>query len=583
MTIGQISGYIKQAVIAAGYETPDHFSVDIPEQVQFGDFATNVALIVSKNTKTQPVVVARTIADTLSTLLSEIGIVSVAGPGFINIALLGSTVLGALSNLSTREKITRALHSPAVSGTVMVEYTDPNPFKEFHIGHLMPNVIGEAIARLYESTGHSVLRANYQGDVGPHVAKALWGMQQLSIEYTKLIGTSDGREKARFLGRAYATGAAAYEANGDAKNAIDEINKKLYGILDGSVIDTGLRNLFDTGRQWSLDHFEELYTILGTKFDYYFFESEMAVPGIEIVKKFLSLGLFEISDGAVIYRGERVGLCTQVFLTSHNTPTYGTKDLALNTKKFEMIPGLARSIIVTGSEQNAYFQVLLSALGVINPVVAARTTHIGHGLMLGIDGKKISSRKGGGVSGEGLIHEVCELVREKMTAAEKQSHHTSISDELVFSIAVGAIKYVILKQSPGKNIVFDFEHSISFEGDSGPYLMYTYARMASVIRRATTMSVVPRLCADSPVSQLERVALRYPDVVLRGLAENSAHGVTGYLLKLTHEFNSWYGQHQVVDSTDMVLSGHRLAVVSAVYTILGHGLWVLGIHAPESM
>ena len=312
--------------------------------------------------------------------------------------------------------------------TLMVEYTDPNPFKLFHIGHLMSNAIGESIARLYEACGAKVIRVTWQGDVGMHIAKAIWG---------------DGD---------YAAGSRAYDENPEARKEIEEINKKIYNKSDPEIMAR-----YEKGRKESLEYFEKIYKRLGTKFDRYFFESEEGPKGLKIVKRHPNI--FVESDGAIVFHGSH----TRVFVNSQGLPTYEAKELGLNQEKFNLYhPDL--SLIVTGSEITGYFKVLMEAMKLVMPDVAAKTRHIPHGMMR-LSSGKMSSRTGDIVTADDFIDQV-----KAKTGSEE--------------VAIGAIKYSILKQGMGHDIVFDFEKSLAINGDSGVYLQYTHARMQSILAKS---------------------------------------------------------------------------------------------------
>ena len=223
-------------------------------------------------------------------------------------------------------------------------------------------------------------RANYQGDVGPHVAKAIWGIEKLGLD------ASDSSA----LGKAYAAGSEAYESDATAKQEIDALNAKVYDRADAHV-----NEVYAAGRKASLAHFEELYKILGTKFDHYFFESETAPRGVALVQAHPKV--FIQSDGAIVYRGEDDGLHTRVFLTSKGLPTYETKELGLAELKAETWD-FDTSITITAHEQSDYFEVVLAAMKKVLPALAAKITHISHGMMRFADGK-MSSRTGNVITG----------------------------------------------------------------------------------------------------------------------------------------------------------------------------------------
>ena len=260
-------------------------TLEFASDLSHGDLSSNAALQYAKELKLSP----RALAEALVAEMGSIpGIlkIDVAGPGFINFTLESLRLAKVLAE--GREQGGGWGKNESLLGKeVMVEYTDPNPFKAFHIGHLMSNAIGESLARLKEFAGAKVIRANYQGDVGVHIACAIWGMQKLAIKPTS----------ADEFGRAYAEGATAYKENQEAKAEIDSINKKIY---DRS--DTALNALYDMGREESLAAFERIYALLGTKFDRYFFESETGPKGKEIV--LANPEVFPESDGARVFKGE---------------------------------------------------------------------------------------------------------------------------------------------------------------------------------------------------------------------------------------------------------------------------------------
>ena len=456
------------------------FELTAPPDVAMGDYATNIAFALARQNFDEQNLSgqakkrrsAKEWAEEVSKTLEDLDIVektSVAGAGFVNIFLKNEFLQGELeviaadSNYGTGEFYK--------GKRVMVEYTDPNPFKQFHIGHLMTNVIGESIACLFEASGAEVLRVNYQGDVGVHVASSVWGMMKLSGEVPK--EDAHTAEKMVFLGRTYALGAKAYKEDPSAKEEIDAINKKIYERGDAEIDE-----MYDRGREWSLDYFEIMYARLGTKFNHYFFESEVGPDGLEIVKTHPDV--FTESQGAVIFPGEQYGLHNRVFINSLGLPTYEAKELGLNKRKFkEYNPDL--SLIVTANEINEYFRVLLKAMELAVPEAAQKTKHIGHG-MLRLPTGKMSSRTGDVITAESLIDKVRGLVAEKVR--EREGLTDVEKKEIQESVALAAIRYSILKQGIGKDIIFDFEKSVAFTGDSGPYLQYTYARLENILKQA---------------------------------------------------------------------------------------------------
>ena len=532
----------------------DSVPLEFTGDLKRGDFASSVALQHAKEAGLAP----RDLAEKILAVLSEMeGVekVDIAGPGFINFYLEPEIFAGVIEEVTSNPEQwgRNSLHKDK---KIMVEYTDPNPFKEFHIGHLMSNAIGESIARLMEFTSADVKRANYQGDVGPHVAKAIWAIQKLGLDQNSAVD----------LGKAYAGGAAAYEHDAAAKPEIDRINAEVYDRSNPVV-----NSIYDAGRATSLGHFEEIYKLLGTKFDYYFFESETAPRGLSIVQKHGEV--FEKSDGAMVYKGEQDGLHTRVFITQKGLPTYETKDLGLAELKDETW-SFDTSITVTAHEQAGYFAVVLAAMRKVLPEIAAKIRHVSHGMMRFAEGK-MSSRTGNVVTGESLLKELAEVARER--ASESRAEDPA---KLAEEIAVGAIKYQILKQASGRDIIFDRTRALSLEGDSGPYLQYTYARATQVFAKAAGEGIKPVVERTTAPIGLVRMMYRFPAVVERAAAELEPHLVTNFLIEFAAAFNRWYAQVRIVEGKD---APHKVAITDAARITLRQGLYLLGIPAPEKM
>jgi arginyl-tRNA synthetase len=545
------------------------FVVEHPKDLAHGDYATNVALVIAKTLNKNPKEVAEILVQAIKKSGSErIAQVSVAGPGFINMTLsrtyftqeVGKAILPNFGNVQTLSR-----------KRIMVEYTDPNPFKPFHIGHLMTNAIGEAIARILEANGAHVIRANYQGDVGLHVAKAIYGL----LECGKPDMTKSANENALAIGACYVAGSKAYEEDAAAKARIDEINKAVYERTDDAV-----NELYDWGREVTLIAFESIYSMLGTSFDYYFFESEMAGKGKALVEEWLSKGVFEESDGAVVFRAEKYDpkLHTRVFTTRAGLPTYEAKELGLVMTKFEKEP-LDTSITITADEQLGIISVVTEAIRHIKPELVPKMRHIIHGMMRFADGK-MSSRTGNVITGESLLADAIARSTEKM---EGRIDDDALRARIAQSVGVAAIKYAILRQGIGGNIVYDPENSVSFEGDSGPYLQYAVIRAGSVAVKAIEAGITASIdVAPESAYDIERIIARFPEVVARAGAECEPHHLVTYLIDLAGRFNSFYTSERIADPSD-TYAPYKLALTMAVSSVLTRGLNLLGITVPEKM
>ena len=512
----ELEKLIREALESVGIADGE-FVVEHPTDLKMGDYSTNAGIKTGK---------AKEILAYLETKFpSELGRVELAGPGFINFYLSKEFFRKSLEEIIDKgEDFGKGEHAKGFK--VMVEHTDPNPFKEFHIGHLMPNVIGSTIARICEWNGAEVKQVNYQGDVGLHVAKALWKGD-------------------------YVLGSRAYDEDPQAKIEIQEINRKIY-----EKSDSELNKRYEKGKKESLKKFEEIYKRLGTKFDYYFFESETGNIGKKIVLDNLGK-VFEKSEGAIVFKGSH----TRVFINSLGLPTYEAKDLGNAKNKFDKYP-YDLSVVVTGNEIKDYFKVVLEAMSKVIPELAKKTKHLPHG-MLRLPSGKMSSRTGDVITAEELIEEVKGRVK---------------GDE---QVAIGAIKYMILRQAIGNDIVFDFEKSVSTEGDSGVYLQYAHARANSIMEKACSKPTWTRRVQVGETREVERLLYRFPEMVERAGMEYAPNYITTYLTELAASFNNFYAHEQVLG--DSPESGYRLAIVEAFKNVMKNGLDILGIPAPERM
>jgi arginyl-tRNA synthetase len=571
----------------------DSFDLEYPENPEHGDYSSNIAMAHAKALKMSPKVLAEKIVDEFKKDMPAcVELVSVAGPGFINFKIKDDVFAEQIVKGDRAQG--SSLKVQGEKRKVMVEYTDPNPFKVFHIGHLMANAIGESISRLIEHEGSEVVRACYQGDVGLHVAKTIWGIKNDPKIDFEALKTKDIVAKLNILGMAYVIGSAKYEeetfrdplfndvapdkTHAQVKKEIDDINKKVFESSSHKKSNPEIDEIYELGRKWSLEYFDIIYKRLGTKFSTFFFESVVADDGIKIVRDSLAKGIFTESDGAVVFKGEEYGLHTRVFITSQGLPTYEAKELGLNTDKFKKYPDLDQSIIVTANEQSDYFKVVLKAFSLINPEIYHKTKHVSHGLLRFASGK-MSSRKGHVISAENLINEIKVLVIERI---KDRGFAADEIEEVSDIIAIGAIKYTILRQAIGSDIVFDSAKSISFEGDSGPYLQYSVVRANSIIEKAKKENIDSKIIMPEKVGLLEKLIVRFPDVVERASLELAPQHVANYLINLAGAFNSFYAGNTIV-SVDEPLSPYRIALTKSFIATMSEGLHILGIRIPKRM
>ncbi len=557
--IKSLSSILSEMGISEGVE------LEPTTTTEHGDYSSSIALKLSKSLGKNPREIAEELVQSYKQLSdSNVERVEVAGPGFVNFWVAKEVLVSNLGSISVK-KGQYGQGDLLDSKKVMVEFTDPNPLKEFHIGHLYSNAVGESLARLFESQKAEVWRVCYQGDVGLHVAKAIFGILNHK-EGIKSVEDKSLSVRAKFLGEAYALGAHSYENDAEAKKEIESLNKKIYDK------DPSIYPLYEMAKGWSLEYFETLYLKLGTRFKRYYFESEAGEVGLQIVKKHIG-DVFQEESGAIIFPKEKSGLHTRVFINSIGLPTYEAKELGLAPTKYKDFP-YDLSVIVTGNEINEYFKVLLKALSMIEPALAEKTKHISHG-MVRLPSGKMSSRTGDVITGDWLLNETEEKIKSEFKNTDPKT---------LGKIAVAAVKYALLKSGIGGDISFTFEESISINGNSGPYLQYTYVRTQSVLEKAQSAhnKKINKLAVEleKEEEELLRTLIHYPEVVLAASANYAPNLVCNYLFDLSQKFNLFYQKHKIIGNEN---EEFRLKLTTAVGQIIKNGLNLLGIETVEKM
>jgi arginyl-tRNA synthetase len=558
---------VKKINTAAGAKIAGESDLTMPPNPAMGDFSF-ACFNIAKSSKKSPADIAMELAAKIKpdTTLKEIKAV---GP-YVNFTLQPNKF--AQSVLTEIKKDFGKLNS-GKKKKIIVEYACPNVNKAFHIGHLRNIITGEAIIRLLENAGYKVIRVNYQGDVGMHIAKSIWGILRAKKEFVKMK-KAPLEKRIAFLGKTYAAGAKAYEENEQAKAEMNELNQRIYH-KDRSVMP-----IWKIARQWSLQYFEAIYKRVHSRFDYYFFESEMAARGVEIVKKNANKGIFKKSEGAIIFPGGEHGLHDRVFINSVGFPTYEGKDLALAElwfKKFK--PALA--IHVVGKEQTEYFKVVFKALEYTLPASKNKELHVAYG-WVHLKGGKMSSRLGNVVTGEDLLT----AVGDEVKSLSKQSAVKN-KNKLVEDITLAAVKYAMLKGGVAKDIAFDMEESVSLSGNSGPYLLYTYARIRSILKKIRkqqnnkTKKQNDFTTRDDEKQILLKLAL-FPEITKQAAEQYDPSLVAKYLFELAKAFNDYYHRVPVLKAKPEE-KVFRLALISAVASVLKRGAELLGFDTVDRM
>lgn len=555
---------IQQAISAAVNEL---FKLDVKPIVertneQFGDFSSNIALILAKKLQKSPLSVAEQIAKKLAGQDYQI---SVAGLGFLNFRLSDDHLWRLIQQIPTQN---------LTGKTIVCEYSDPNPFKPLHAGHLYTTMVGDAIANLAQAAGAKVLRVNFGGDVGRHVAITMWALiNELGGEdFQKLDGFfgQDVEIRAKKLGKLYASGTQVFDQDDQVKQEVAELNKRVYQIHSNNDHDSDFAKIYWTARQWSYDYFDAFYQRIGTKFDKFYPESAMAPLGLATVQEQMSKGVYEQSDGAVVFRGEKYDLHTRVFINSDGLPTYEAKDVGLIFSKWnDYKPDI--SIIITANEIAEYIKVVLKSIEQFAPQLVAGTRHITHGLVKLAGGLKMSSRKGNVLLADDII---------KLAGDEVKQKHSFSDESVQTDVVFGSIRYAFVKNRIGGDIIYDPKESVSLDGNSGPYLQYALARANSLLNKLE----VDQDSTDMELQDSERSLLRkigeFKEVVDHSVADLMPHHICAYLYELAQVFNHFYEKNRVVGDERQVV---RTKIVQAYAKTLKRGLEMLNIPTPEKI
>lgn len=544
----------------------DLFNVDMTVTLtrpaeQFGDFATNIALQLAGKLGRPPREVAAEVAARLQENSDGlVKSVEIAGPGFINITLADAVIL------QTAQKSVTTKPQNFAGQTVVTEYSDPNPFKVLHAGHFYTSVIGDSISRIIKAAGGNVHAVNFGGDVGLHVGKTMWAMlQELGGEHPEKLADVPRDKRSEWMAQQYVRGTQVYEDDEIAKDEIIATNKHVYQLHTDDDHDSPFARIYWTTRQWSYDYFDDFYARIGTPFERYYPESETAPLGLQTVRKQLEKGVYQESDGAVVFDGEKYGLHTRVFINSHGLPTYEAKDVGLIMSKWRDYQ-FDKSVIITGNDITEYMKVVLKSIEQFAPELAERTKHITHGNVKLAGGVKMSSRKGNFLRAVDVLDAAHEANKQANDRDDEQA-------------VLGAIKYAFLKQRIGADIIYVPEESVSLEGNSGPYLQYAHARARSILAKADhTPAAITSL--EPGERSLARKIGEYSDVVQRAADDLMPHHICTYLYELAQTFNRFYEHNRVIDDPRQAI---RLQLVQLYADVLKDGLGLLGIEAPEHM
>ncbi len=482
-----------------------------------------------------------------------------------------------LDNKKLAEHVLKGIYSDGNYGKgkkkkekVMVEFFQANTHKAVHIGHVRNICLGIALSNILEFYGFDVVRANYQGDIGPHVVKCLWGLLHFKEKPPK-------ENRLRWLGEIYAKANKKIAGDEKLEKEIREMTKALY---EG---DKKLVKLWKQTRKWCLEDFEKIYADFNVKFDKLFFESEVEPKGKKLVKGLLKKKTAKISDGAIIMDLEKYNLGIYLLLRSDGVALYSTKDLALAKEKFEKYK-IDRSIYVVGAEQELYFKQLFKTLELMGFKQAKKCYHLSYGLVMLPEGK-MSSREGTIVLYDDLIAKLYESAIEGI----KQRHRNWKKDHMEKTkkiLAFSAMKFGMVNRETNKNVVFDWNKALEFEGETGPYIQYAHARICSIFRKHRKTAPPEKVNFGALNSKEEKKLIillaQFPEIISDAAENYRPHVLCRYLLELSQAFNEFYHAHRILQAAGSKRDA-RLYLIHCIKQVLKNGLKLLSINAPEQM
>jgi arginyl-tRNA synthetase len=462
---------------------------------------------------------------------------------------------------------------------VMVEFSQPNTHKAFHVGHLRSAILGDSVCRILEYAGYEVIRANYFGDIGLHVIKWLWNYRD------RHAGETPPEDATRWMGDLYAEANRRLEDNPDLEKEVRE----LYGRWDNQ--EPELVDLWQSTRQWSLDGFQDLYDELDIHFDRLYSNSEVEFQGKEMVDLLIQAGIAEDlrpEDAVIVRLDDLLGLEKEqyrvlVVLRSDGTALYATLDLALAKLKFEEYD-LSESIYVVDVRQSLHFQQVWKTLEIAGYEWATRCQHLSYELVNLPGNVVMASREGTVVLLEDLIREA--KMRAYQVVEEKNPELTEEQKiEVARSVGLGAIKFPMLDRESTRTVTFDWESALDFNGQAAPYIQYAHVRANSILRKAPAIPhQLPKPeheLIEEEVTLIENLS-QFPGVVQNSARELKPLHLTNYLFGVAKAFNAFYRQAPVINAEEDVQE-FRIGLVESSRRVLASGLSLLGIDAPQVM
>ncbi len=583
MTINELKNKI-EACLRAAIKT--HFNIDFdiellsPPNIKLGDFTVE-CFELAKVLKLSPADISKSIADNLE--CEVIDIATATGP-YLNLKIKNALIFAAVTNDIQITDDKYGDSGKLAHEKIMVEYLSPNTNKPLHLGHLRNGALGMAVANILEANGGEMVKANLVNDRGIHICKSMLAWKKWGNGSTPESMQMKGDH---FVGYYYVKYSKEAEIHPELEKEAQEM------LVKWEQNDPETIKLWEMMNKWVFAGFKETYDKLGLKFDIEYHESETYEFGKKLVEDGASEGFFKRETSGAItaalpedeFGAEKDGALKKTTLIRNDgTSVYITQDLETTRRKFEQFD-LSRSIWVVGSEQDYHFKVLFQLLKMLGFTWAKKCHHLSYGMVYLPEGK-MKSREGKVVDADELVDEMTQLAKDEII---KRHTDKKLSDDEIkersHKVAIGAINYYLLQFSPRQDIHFDPKASLSFEGNTGPYCQYTYARAFSILQKYTDNDFQPdfNLLGNEDELILINKLMAFPAQVSTAATDLNPGKVTTAIYEIAKAFNQFYQKHQVLKLDDKALSAARIELVKSTAVTIKKGLKLLNIETLKEM
>ncbi len=513
--------------------------------------------------------------------------------GFLNLVLTDQFYLEQFQSIYSTPHFGRIMPTKN-SPTLMVEFSSPNTNKPLHLGHIRNNVLGYAVANILEANGNHVVKTQIINDRGIHICKSMVAWLTYGNGETP---TSSGLKGDHLVGKYYVIFDAEYKKQIQALvaqgHSEEEAKQNAPLLLEAQEMlrkwesnEEEVRSLWRTMNEWVYSGFSSTYSHLGVTFDSYYYESDTYLLGKDTIAKGLDRGvLYTKEDGSVWIDLTEEGLDEKLLLRSDGTSVYMTQDLGTAQKRFEDVPSLSGMVYTVGNEQDYHFKVLFLILKKLGYSWADSLYHLSYG-MVDLPSGKMKSREGTVVDADDLMKAMESEAKRIATSAGKLEALTEDQKEALYTVlGLGALKYFILKVDPKKRILFDPEASIDFNGNTGPFIQYTHARIKTLLQRvgAATISWDAQLELDPREREVIKQLSRYPETLQQAALQYSPAVVANYIYDLVKAYNGFYQNISILGSKDSQLKNFRAALSQKVAEVIASSCGLLGIAVPDRM